>query len=634
MQRLLIYIDNTWQELDLPMENIALNLQVNDIAELKDRQASYSQNIALPRTAHNENVFSFAFDLQTQNNVPYQYYDCRLFINDINVLGTMSVLSIIEVEQDTINIQILGNNASLLSQMQDTAIADLSFDDLGTIQKRQNHTQNTKNNVLCKTFDAYIGKKQDPIQYIKGFWYFVRFYDLIKRLLAVFGYTLQDDVKQEDKDKVFISLTNLNATNPDSLPNIETRYFKNGTYTLEYNRNTPLKYYSLPFAPSTRTSNTLLIYKIGVPAYTFDYLNDTPYFCRYEYTADYKGQIRIKAHFECRWNKGFTEKSNLTFAIYQNGSYLYHQTANERNISIDIDQTFEVEQNDKITITGYFYQKYPSNVISDNSSKVFVTAGNSNFISVEVLQAETVPLLGTISVRDNITAFKSCYDLLKAFVNIFALTLTIDAKNKTLVCYTMQKLYDNIPNAKDWSQKLLKDDYTLSFDFGSYGQKNNIKFKDNDTITNTATFLINNQLLDKEKDAVTFDFTAGQIIDALPFVEAFDIDEQNNKTSKESKPYILKQITLPTRNVAQPTQHTLAFLPASYLLQNYYNRLAFDILPQCRVLEAYFLLSDADVKEFDFSIPVFLLQTGRYYYVNKISNYISGQKAKTTLIQL
>lgn len=633
MQRLQIYINNAWQEIDLPDEKISLNFQVNDIAELKDRQASYSQSISLPRTAHNENVFCFAFDLQTQNKVPYKYYDCRLLINDINVLGNESVLLIDEVTNEEINIQILGDNAGLLSKMQDTLITDLQFDDLGTINKSNNHTENYKKQVLCKSFNAYIGKIEEPLTYTKGLWYFVRFYELIKRLLLIFGYSLQDDVKQTDKENVFLSLQNLNATNPDSLPPILQRTFKNGKYTIEYKKTSPLRYWSIIFK-NTNNNTDNLKFKQGLPAYSFNYLDDVPPFNCYEYTADYKGQIRIQAHYNCFHHPGFVNNADITLAIYKNGTYLYHTTlyGTNRNLNLSIDQTIDVEPYDKITITGWYYAKYPSSVVRDSNG--FFTLNDGGF-SLEVKQAESVPLYGTISVRDNLPTFKSCYDLLKAFVNIFALTITIDARNKKVVCYTMQTLYNNIPIAKDWSQKLLKDDYSLSFDFGSYGQQNTIKFKDNDTITNSALFTIKNELLDKEKDVVTFDFTTGQSIDNLPFIDAYDIDEETKqKTLKESKAHIFKKITVPSRNINTPTITTLFFLPATYLLDNYYNRLAYDILQQCRVLEAYFLLKDTDVKEFDFSIPVFLKQTGRYYYVNKISNYISGQKAKAILLQL
>lgn len=630
MQRLQIYINDKWQELDLPEDKVALTLQTNDIAELKDRQASYSQSIKLPKTPNNERIFAFAFDLQTQNKVPYAFYDCHLFINDINVLGWESVLYINEVEQDSINIQILGSNGGLLAKMQDTLISDLDFDDLGTIQKRETKNNYRKNQVMIRSFDCFTAFNEDNNKYNKGFWYFVNFYDVIKRLLLIFGYTLDDDVKQEDRNNVYISLQNLTATNPDSLPNIETREFKTGTFTLTYNRNRgAYKYFSLPFAPSTITSNTLLKYKAMLPAgNSFNYLDDVPYFTCYEYSADYKGQIRIKMHFEGRWIHSFAMNKHVCLSIYKNNTYYYHTQADNNSVSIDVDQTIDVEQNDKIQITGWYYIKHPSATLSSDSKFETSTTSN-NYISVEVLQADSVPLLGTIATRDNLPNFKTCYDILKAFANIFALTLNIDARNKKLYCYTIQTLYDNIPKAKDWSQKLLKDDFNLSFNFGSYGQKNYLKFKDNDTITNSATFDINNQTLDKEKDVVSFDFYAGDLVTfnnkRLPYIQAFDMDENNKLTLKESKAYILKEIL---------TDAPLIFLPAIYLLNNYYNRLAYSILQQTRVLELYFDLKDTDIQEFDFSIPIYLEQTGRYYYVNKISNYISGQKAKATLIQL
>ena len=46
-------IDGEVWSLDLPLDAPAMNYQINNLAELKDRNASYSQRISLPRTTHN-----------------------------------------------------------------------------------------------------------------------------------------------------------------------------------------------------------------------------------------------------------------------------------------------------------------------------------------------------------------------------------------------------------------------------------------------------------------------------------------------------------------------------------------------------------------------------------------------------
>ena len=85
--------------------------------------------------------------------------------------------------------------------------------------------------------------------------------------------------------------------------------------------------------------------------------------------------------------------------------------------------------------------------------------------------------------------------------------------------------------------------------------------------------------------------------------------------------------------------------PITNHLANYYQKWSSQMLFNARMIEVYFNLNDRDIEEFnhDFRdveknfgqlIPIYLKQFGAYFYLNKISNYISGKLTKCELIKL
>lgn|GEM_PF-2979466 len=349
---------------------------------------------------------------------------------------------------------------------------------------------------------------------------------------------------------------------------------------------------------------------------SFDALN------YWTYRVTFTGVLNIDFYLKYLIEINGHPKLHLGIVGYLNGDEIFYESWKDYSIVrvLKFSHNVNVSKGDVITIKAFV-------VVPKEKGMLLTFYNYDNHLSFNPVQCDIVPFGGILSVRDQLTDFKSCYDLFKAFINLYGLTVSV--KESTLYCYTMQKVYDNIPSARDWSQKLLKDDYNLSFTYGSYAQTNIIKYKDNEALTDKTDFIIENETLEKEKDAVTFDFYAGEIASqnnkTLPYNPIY-ADTEGRLTYNGGKLQVAKEINI------KHTQ-TLLPLPAKYLKTKYYNKLI-EMLQKCRVLEAYFYLNDYDLTDFDFSVPVYLQQTGQYYYVNKINNYISGQKTKVTLIQL
>jgi hypothetical protein len=117
-----------WKQADLGGEIPVMNYQVNDIAELKDRQAEYSQALKLPKTPNNVRIFEHAgcFDIVT--GFPYRRHNCRIYCDERTVAGDGSLLLLQKVS-DTFECQIISGNANFFETLQNTKMSGL---DLGT----------------------------------------------------------------------------------------------------------------------------------------------------------------------------------------------------------------------------------------------------------------------------------------------------------------------------------------------------------------------------------------------------------------------------------------------------------------------------------------------------------------------
>lgn len=87
-----IWVDG--KKLDMYSEtNIRHTLQVNDIAEVKDRQASYTNSFAVPKTPNNVQIFGGLGIPSDTSRIPYLKPDCRMKIEgfDFIVKGWINV---------------------------------------------------------------------------------------------------------------------------------------------------------------------------------------------------------------------------------------------------------------------------------------------------------------------------------------------------------------------------------------------------------------------------------------------------------------------------------------------------------------------------------------------------------------
>lgn len=81
----LLYVNNVL--IELPKKAVSQTLQVNDIAEVKDRQANYSNNIKIPKTPNNIQTFEMLGLTGSTTTLPYDNVTVKYVIDGIELIS-------------------------------------------------------------------------------------------------------------------------------------------------------------------------------------------------------------------------------------------------------------------------------------------------------------------------------------------------------------------------------------------------------------------------------------------------------------------------------------------------------------------------------------------------------------------
>ncbi len=128
-------LDNTLTELDLfGSENINLTLQIDDVRDIENKNASYSKDFNLPATKNNNKFFEHYYNVNRSNVkfTPYKTTKAFLYSEEILILeGYLKLLNVVDIQGEiTYNVNLFNDVANVLEVLGDATIADLDFSDI------------------------------------------------------------------------------------------------------------------------------------------------------------------------------------------------------------------------------------------------------------------------------------------------------------------------------------------------------------------------------------------------------------------------------------------------------------------------------------------------------------------------
>lgn len=648
--------------LDLPLDAPAMNYQINNLAELKDRNASYSQRISLPRTTHNEQAFQFGFVVGSDSSVPYMKFPCQLFYEGALISPAGAVLNIVDVSDTSIGVQILGATADLFDTLNNTDAKDPGdgmfllkwyTDTMGQTERYLSGPEGVK--VLY--FWLYATLQKNPnfppsameairqVSELDKFYPHLNWYDLVTWIFDRAGYSLETDVDSVDRAEMFLPCTYpVLADNPKAPKASGIGWIRNpsvGTTGVTW-KGSPGATLSDPVAGRLT---------IDSRSGTFNWMTlwDTTITFRLSWSnisAIQKSSVAVKVtHY----------KNDGTSAVVLTRSW---SSGSFGSASVDI----QMEAGEHILVSGTLAIAVNPVNSFDLRFPVSITAP-----PVPETSPGDKPQPGLTYDLLASTGFKSLGDIVKAFVQLFGLTVDVNPVTKVARAYSMQEFYNRRSSSgKNWSDKLIKGkDTKLTFQLSSYAQSNEMKLEDNkdNNVTDSYKFSIPDVNLQPTKLLFQIGFLAGlnqRLYDAditnathtlanYPIwtvnrgrMENGEMTETTWEYNVLSKPMVVhidkSDFMRPKVRVGytltQIRLYTAYFKNLKYYVPKYYDKLINNILKRPKILQVQILLDSFDIQSLDLFNPIWLEEHGFWFYVSKINNFQAGKIPKVDLIRM
>lgn len=655
-------IDGKVWSLDLPLDAPAMNYQINNLAELKDRNASYSQRISLPRTTHNEQAFQFSFVVGSGSGVPYMKFPCQLFYEGALISPAGAVLNIVDVSDTSIGVQILGATVDLFDTLNNTDAKDPGdgmfllkwyTDTMGQTERYLSGPEGVK--VLY--FWLYATLQKNPnfppfameairqVRELDKFYPHLNWYDLVTWIFNRAGYSLETDVDSVDRAEMFLPCTYpVLADSPKAPRASGIGWIRNpsiGTTGVTW-KGSPGVTLSDPVAGRLTID--------PVPG-TFDWMTlwDTTITFRISWSnisAIQKSSVAVKVtHY----------KNDGTSAVVLTRSW---SSGSSGSASVDI----QMEAEEHIQVSGILTMAVNPVNSFDLRFPVSITAP-----PVPETSPGDKPQPGLTYDLLASTGFKSLGDIVKAFVQLFGLTVDVNPDTKVARAYSMQEFYNRRSSSgKNWSDKLIKGkDTKLTFQLSSYAQSNEMKLEDNkdNNVTDSYKFSIPDVNLQPTKLLFQIGFLAGlnqRLYDAditnathtlanYPIwtvnrgrMENGEMTETTWEYNVLSKPMVvhinksdfMRPKVRVGRTLTQVRLYTAYFKNLKYYVPKYYDKLINNILKRPKILQVQILLDSFDIQSLDLFNPIWLEEYGFWFYVSKINNFQAGKIPKVDLIRM
>lgn len=656
-------IDGKVWSLDLPLDAPVMNYQINNLAELKDRNASYSQRISLPRTTHNEQAFQFSFVVGSGSSVPYMKFPCQLFYEGALISPAGAVLNIVDVSDTSIGVQILGATADLFDTLNNTDAKDPGdgmflfkwyTDTMGQTERYLSGPEKIK--VLY--FWLYATLQKNPnfppfdmeairqVSELDKFYPHLNWYDLVTWIFDRAGYSLETDVAPVDRAEMFLPCTYpVLADDPKAPKASGIGWIRNpsvGTTGVTWEGSFGVTLSDpvagrLTINPSPGTFNWMTLWDTTI-TFRFSWSN---------ISAIQKSSVAVKVtHY----------KNDGTSAVVLTRSW--SSGSSSGSASVDI----QMEAGEHILVSGTLAIAVNPVNSFDMRFPVSITAP-----PVPETSPGDKPQPGLTYDLLASTGFKSLGDIVKAFVQLFGLTVDVNPVTKVARAYSIREFYNRRSSSgKNWSDKLIKGkDTKLTFQLSSYAQSNEIKLEDNkdNNVTDSYKFSIPDVNLRPTKLLFQIGFLAGlnqRLYDAYitnkthtlanyPIwtinrgrMENGEMTETTWEYNVLSKPMVVhidkSDYMQPRVKVGHTTTqvrlYTAYFKNLKYYVPKYYDKLINNILKRPKILQVQILLDSLDIQSLDLFNPIWLEEHGFWFYVSKINNFQAGKISKVDLIRM
>lgn len=659
--------------IDLSVDQaLAMTYQVNDIGDIKNMRANFSNQFKIPKTKENCRKLGFIDQITSSDMRPYRALPARI-IQDGEEIVRNGVCQVLSVDQ-TINVVIYSGIKDFFETLGDAKLSDLDLSDLDhTWDEATINALRGSTSGICYPFIDYGPGFQSQYQF---FAIYVK--TLFERIFQAAGFEYYGSFLDHPAfDKLILPFSNDKYLAPEEATH--SSFVATGQ----------------PMAIGSCNSNYHTVGQpTGVPGCpTIDGLpnitgNENGLFDGSKFTvgaSPLRGVIKLKG----TGNTGGVVNTFWVRVVSSVKGVLWRFKSNPlggnvQRFSVDIPKA-DYQPGEQIYID---IASLGQNVLLD--------------LHFEFAAQEEVVFGFPVDVSRNMPDITQ-KDFLKGIAHMYGVIFEQDENIQRVRLRQFDEIQTNKGASIDWSEKLDRRESQLIFDIG-YAQVNNFRYKKDDGVPESygdGVLMVDNDNLSPEKTVIELPFAATVDAEIRQFEQkegddlVLSVEEYNPATQYSLNKAVMYQgsvfryinqspatgrtprfdgspnpltedemsnnLETHWRRMAIDAllqyERTIATEPrimiaekvgsdifpyfikpggewnlgfADSLLENNYKTIA-DITQKTKMVKAYFNLTGNDVKNIDYLIPRYVSRFGAFFYINRIEKFMKG---KATLVHL
>lgn len=258
-----------------------------------------------------------------------------------------------------------------------------------------------------------------------------------------------------------------------------------------------------------------------------------------------------------------------------------------------------------------------------------------------VAMVPLIPIKGNLPDISQVDFIQSLCDMFGMFPIINPIPKKDDETGKRTVEFvSIDTLFKNKVSRyvygkkfNDWTDRLITDpnDIEISFSKDGYYQRNYLRYAEDDTVTGNydGYFDIPDKSLDKEGDLIELPFAASDGDKIMMFSEEKDSNNNITYSFEGFEPRIMSVIKRDDGKCGL----TFSGLDFKSLLSKYYSRYI-ELVQDMYLITVTVELNALDLKNIDYSYPVYFKQFRRYFGIVEIQANSNDDNCEVTLIRL
>lgn len=628
-------------------DQAGLNLSVNHLGDMTDRDGGYSQSLKAPKTDRNTSIFGYAHSLVSNSRTEYTKLECQYYSGGVQLIG--NGYAVINDAGKEYSLTLYSGNTSLFQKIDGLKLADLdlsAFDLMWDFAGIASMYGNTASPTVLLVDNGHVDVTGREIEASELF--FNLFYkDIIDAIITDAGFTFDGSI--------FTDLEYTRAIFP-----FVNEYPKQGLVEIEESLskavNTSVINLAIP-AFGSNTTQPLTFSDDSVEGYDVNGNLDTT---TATYTVPHRGIVKCKGHLvvfidHISVPSGFV----VQVLIKKNGVNAYFgETLTTANVNInennylDFETDIECDAGDELEMNLLYYV-----LVSGSQYTVDIMTGSdatTNGKSYFKFDLDEHLLWGGMWRSSRNLPDMTQKDFLKMFCQQFGQSMETDEFSGEVFFFNLDEVIAlrGLDGSFDWSEYYDSGSAQTKF-HSTYAKLNECKFTKDDNVTEflgDGSFTIDDETLKEKNTSIQLPVASSDTVTRLNGIDMaavlrFDI-EDNEVTPK---PRILRRVNTslnPTgttanyvRIIEAGTANTQDFFSSSvglfthnftYMLDRYYTGWI-NTLNDYKAVTCNMLIPASVIQSFSFTKPVWIAQLSSWFYVNKIENYKQGKLCKVEL---